>query len=255
MGRLLIHESLGLGHLLRQALRRSRYNAAPMRTLTRTLGLLLLCSLPALAQESPPLDLSSLPQEGQNPQAFVPSGWKIEDQYQGDLNKDHSLDVVLQLIQDAPAAGQAQSAEHSRALLVLLEAGGKLHRVGASNRVLYCTTCAGTFSTTQPGQVKIDQGVILVDQTRGSRESTRTLLRFRYEPKDQRVLLIGEDVTQADRATGESTFVTTNWLTGQRIREKRKYNEKQKKETTVSSKKDRVPVSKHYLEDVDPSKD
>lgn len=222
-----------------------------MRMLTHALGLLLLWSLPALAQEPTPLDLKTVPLDGQEPKAFVPQGWKVEDMLKGDLNKDNSLDVVLQLVEAGPeqsADGQVQ--DHARALLVLLEQGGKLHRVGASNKILYCTTCAGTLSAPGPGQVKIEKGVILVDQISGSRETLHTLLRLRYEPKDKRVLLIGEDVTQADRATGASESVSTNLLTGQRITEKHQYDEKKDKDLTLSSKKDKVPVKKQYLEDV-----
>ena len=32
----------------------------------------------------------------------------------------------------------------------------------------------------------------------------RTLLRFRYEPKDGRFVLIGQDVVDTDRLTGEA---------------------------------------------------
>ncbi|OJH34153.1 hypothetical protein [Cystobacter ferrugineus] len=99
--------------------------------------------------------------------------------------------------------------------------------------------------------MKVDKGIILVDQLSGSRESTHTRLRFRYEPKDKRVLRIGEDVTKADGATGESTLVSTNLLTGQRVTEKRQYDEKKKKDALLSSKKEKVPVSRRYLEDVD----
>lgn len=206
-----------------------------------------LWSLPALAQEPRPLDLHTVPQEGQAPDAFVPQGWRIEDTTQGDLNKDDSLDVVLQLVEAGPdknAKGEVQA--HARALLVLLEQGGKLHRVGASNSLLYCTTCAGTQSA-----VKIDKGILLIEQLSGPQASLRTLRRFRYELKDKRVLFIGQDDTWTERGTGKSRSVSLNRLTGQRITEMRQYDAKKKKEIVVSSKKETVPVkNKLYLEDL-----
>ncbi|WP_224372854.1 hypothetical protein [Hyalangium versicolor] len=221
--------------------------------LTRTLVLLLLCALPALAQEPKLLDPNKVPREGQDPKVFVPQGWRIEDIYKGDLNKDDSLDVVIQLVEDGPetdAEGVVQT--HSRALVVLLEQGGKLHRVGVSNRVLYCTTCGGALSAPGPGQVKIEKGIILVDQLRGAREIVHTILRFRYEPQDKRVLLIGQDDIQTDRNSGESKSVSINRLTGKRITEKLQYDAKKDKDVVLSSKQDKVTVKKQYLEDVVP---
>ena len=223
--------------------------------MTPALGVLLCLSLPVLAQEPTPLDLSKVPQEGKAPQDFVPAGWKIEDTLKGDLDRNGSEDVVLQLIEQGPEkTADGELVDHARALVALLSEGGKLRRAGASNKVLYCNTCAGTLSAPGPGQVKIAKGVIIVDQISGSRETTHTTLRFRYEPKDKRFLLIGEDVGNSDRNTGETNSVSTNLLTGLRITEKLRYDEKKDKEVTVSSKKDKVPLTRRYLEDIDISK-
>jgi hypothetical protein len=224
-----------------------------MRMTLPALGLLLSLSLPALAQDPAPLDLSKVPQEGKAPQDFVPSGWKLEDTVRGDLDKNGSEDVVLQLVEAGSGSdSEGQAAEHARALLVLLTDGAKLRRAGASHRILYCSTCAGTLSAPGAvGQVKLQKGVLLVDQVSGSREMTHTLLRFRFEPKDKRFLLIGEDVEHADRALGSTDKVSTNLLTGQRISEKLQFDEKKDKDVTLSSKKEKVPVKKVFLEDVD----
>lgn len=225
---------------------------APMRTLVLTLTLLFSLAAPAQdMREAQPLDLAKVPKEGKAPGDFVPSGWKVVATTQGDLDKNGSEDVVLELIEDVPAEQDGMPVDRARALVALLSAeGGKLRRAGASNRVLYCTGCVGTMGNGEGSVVKIQKGVLLVDQISGSRESRATLLRFRYDPKDGRFVLIGQDVTDTDRLTGESTLVSTNTLNGQRVTEKRQYDQKQDKDVVRSTKKDKVPVKKQYLEDV-----
>jgi len=223
-----------------------------MRTLTLAIGLLLCLSLPAWAQEPTPLDLSKVPQEGKTAQDFVPAGWTIEATTRGDLDKNGKEDVVLELAQAGKKGQEDDYTERSRALLVLLSAeGGKLRRAGASNQVLYCIGCQGMMGGGKGGVTKIEKGVLLVDQMSGSREMTHTVLRFRYDARDRRFVFIGEDVERTDRAVGTSTVESTNLLTGTKITEQRKYDEKAEKDVIVSSKKGKVPVSKRYLEDVD----
>jgi hypothetical protein len=206
-----------------------------------------------LAQEPSPLDLSKVPHEGKTPQDFVPSGWKIEATTQGDLDKNGSEDVVLELVQAEPGKGEeGEVTDRPRALLALLSSeGGRLRRAGASNRVLYCTGCQGMLGTGEGGVTQIEKGVLIVDQMRGSRELVRTILRFRYGPKEGQFVLIGEDVERADRNAGTSTVESTNLLTGAKLTEKREYDPKQDKNVVVSSKKEKVPVRKRYLESVD----
>jgi hypothetical protein len=218
------------------------------------LGLLLSMPLVAGAQEVKPLDLAQVPREGKAPKDFVPSGWSIEQTIRGDLDKNGSEDVVLQLIEQGPKDKDGAEPDRARALLALLTEGGKLRRAGASNRILYCSTCAGTMSGEEGGQVKLQKGVIVVDQVSGSRDTTHTTLRFRYEPKDKRFVFIGEDIDMRDRLTGKTEKVSTNLLTGLKISETLEYDEQKEDDVVVSSKKEKVPVKRVYLEDVDISK-
>jgi hypothetical protein len=219
--------------------------------MTLAMGLLLCLSLPAWAQEPTPLDLSQVPQEGKAPRDFVPTGWTIEATTRGDLDKNGKEDVVLELVQEGKGEQEDDLTDRSRALLVLLTEGGKLRRAGASNRLLYCIGCQGMMGSGRGGVTKIQKGVLLVSQLRGSRETVYTVLRFRYDPKERRFVLIGEDVELTDRALGTTTLTSTNLLTGAKITEQRQYDEKQDKERLVSSKKETVPVQRRYLEDVD----
>jgi len=228
--------------------KQGKLSSMRMTMLAVVLGL----SLPALAQDVKPLVLSQVPKQGQAPGDFVPAGWKIEETIRGDLDKTGGEDTLLQLVEDKPANdAEGVPTDRARALLALLAEGGKLKLGGASNKVLYCTTCAGTLGGTGEGLVKIVKGVVLVDQLSGSRESTHTLLRFRHDAKERRFQLIGEDVDKADRGEGTTQKVSTNLLTGQRVTESLRYDSKQDKDVPVSSKKSKVAVKKVYLEDVD----
>jgi hypothetical protein len=222
-----------------------------MRPMTLAVGLLLCLSLPAWAQPTP-LDLSKVPLEGKSAQDFVPAGWTIEATTRGDLDKNGKEDVVLELVQEEKKGQGDEFVERSRALLALLSAeGGQLRRAGASNQVLYCIGCQGTMGGGGGGVTKIEKGVLIVDQMSGSRETVHTVLRFRYDPKERKFVFIGEDVEKTDRAVGTSTAESTNLITGTKITEKRQYDQKADKEVVVSSKKDKVPVRKRYLENVD----
>jgi hypothetical protein len=222
-----------------------------MKTMTLAAGLLLCLSLPAWAQPTP-LELSKVPQEGKAAQDFVPAGWKIEATTRGDLDKNGKEDVVLELVQEEQKGQGDEVTERSRALLALLTAeGGKLRRAGASNRVLYCIGCQGTMGGGGGGVTRIEKGVLIVDQMSGSRDMVHTVLRFRYDPKERRFVFIGEDIEKTDRAVGTSAVESTNLLTGTKITEKRQYDQKADKDVVISSKKDKVPVRKRYLEDVD----
>lgn len=222
-----------------------------MKTTPLTAGLVLCLSLSAWAQPAP-LDLSKVPQEGKAEQDFVPAGWKIDATTKGDLDKNGKEDVVLELVEEQPkGAPEGEVSERSRALVALLSEGGKLRRAGASNKVLYCTTCQGALGTGMGGVTKVEKGVLIVDQMSGSREMVHTVLRFRYDAKERKFVFIGEDVEHADRGAGTSTVESTNLLTGAKITEQRQYDAKKDKNVVTSSKKSKVAVRKRYLEDAD----
>jgi hypothetical protein len=198
------------------------------------------------------IDLKQVPAEGGSAQDFVPRGWKIEGQTEGDLNADSRPDTALKLIEDLPdeTADGALNVRY-RALLVLLKmADGKLHRAAAADRLLQCTGCGGMLGT-GGGDITIEKGVLVVYQLSGSRESTDLTQRFRYDPGTKRFVLIGEDTVSSDRLTGESVNESSNYLTGVKIIKKTRYDKKGDRDTVVSSKTQRIPVSKRFIEDID----
>ena len=208
--------------------------------------------LPALvaAQEGTPIDKSKVPAEGDSPAKFAPSGWKIEEQIAGDLNGDGVVDYVLKLVEDKPTTdSQGAATERERALVIVLQTGGKLVRAAVADKLLQCTHCGGAFYgfSEAPANVAIEKGVIVVDQDHGSRNLTNTTYRFRYDQATKRFILIGFDYADADRLTARVVSESTNYATGVRITTREKGDRDINKRSLVSKKKT-------SLEDVDAGK-
>ena len=103
--------------------------------------------------------------------------------------------------------------------MVAFSRNGKLERVAVAQKLLQCTGCGGAFYGVMeaPSSIMIENGVLLVEQDHGSRNVTDTVYRFRYAPAVKRFRLIGLDVSDNDRASGQTVSTSTNYLTGDRI--------------------------------------
>lgn len=164
---------------------------------------------------------SRLPVEADDVRAFVPSGWTIEEQVAGDLNGDSTNDIALKLIQEKRAGvSDDEASDRQRALVILFKStGGKLRRAAVADKLLQCTSCGGAFYgvAEAPANVKIERGILIVNQDGGSRNVVERTFRFRYDAASRKFILIGFDMTDSDRANGEVTQESTNFLTGKKI--------------------------------------
>lgn len=206
-------------------------------------------SITAAQDERPRIDLDAIAKTGEKPADFVPKGWKIEEKISGDLNDDGVADHALKLIEDIPST-QDDPADRNRALVIVFAGSdGKLTRAAATDKLLQCTSCGGAFYgvVDAPANVKIEKGVLIIDQDRGSREVTETTYRFRYDEQPSMFILIGFDYTSRDRANGEVSYESTNYLTGKRITTTGK-GKKTTSKTTV------VKKMRYSLEEVDADK-
>ncbi|MEP7342432.1 MAG: hypothetical protein ABI977_32190 [Acidobacteriota bacterium] len=214
----------------------------------------LFCSPVAESQGGAKIDAAKLPRMAAAVREFVPSGWMIEAQVEGDLNKDSVPDLAITMVEQMPAnADKDNLPERQRALLILFKTtDGKLSRAALADKVLLCTRCGGAFYgvVETPANVQIAGGVIIVRQEYGSREVTQETLRFRYDPEAGRFAFIGADVKSNDRATGETVTESTNLLTGVKLTARAKINEKTGKQTPAASKSQRVSRSRKFIEDV-----
>lgn len=221
------------------------------------LSLLTLCfAAPRLAQDNEEkvwFDDSALPRTAANTEMFVPEGWMIEEPVSGDLNNDSLPDTALALVEQAKEnAGGETSDSRERVLMILFKnSKGEFERVATAKNILICTACGGVLGgETSASDIKIQKGVLVINTLTGSRESTETTFRFRYDPKVKKIALIGYDKIERDRATGASTSRSTNFLTGVRITEEFQYNRKSDKDLKKSGIRSKVSKPTQYFEDV-----
>jgi hypothetical protein len=222
-------------------------------------AIILLSATGASARQDEPrrfLDPKLVPAEGAKATDFVPRGWKPETDeavVTGDLNRDGAADAVLRLVEDMPL----QSADgvlttRYRALVVLFaRPGGGFTRAAVATKLLGCSLCHGALGDPEGGniQVEIAKGVLNVSQLSGAREARDHTLRFRHDAASGRFRLIGEEVSDYDRAAGGGTSTSTNYLTGVRVvktsRTLRGGRESNSTKTT------RVTRATRFIEDVD----
>jgi hypothetical protein len=210
--------------------------------------ILLIGAITAFAQdEAGKIDESRIPPQGKDAGSFVPAGWKIEEQITGDLNGDALPDYVLKLVEDKPAKdADDMPTERGRALVIALAGkDGTLKRAGVADKLLQCTRCGGAFYgvVETPTSVSIEKGVVVVEQDHGSRNLTNTTYKFRFDPANQRFMLIGFDLADADRLTASVVSESNNYLTNSRVITRSKGDRDVKTRSVL-------PRKKFYLEDV-----
>lgn len=219
------------------------------------LSLFLWIGLPlADTQTGQKIDPAKLPSVAATAREFAPSGWVIEAQTEGDLNRDSIPDLAVTLVEKMPAdADKENPPERQRALMILFKTSdGKFSRMALAEKVLLCTRCGGAFFgvVETPAGVEINNGVVVIRQEYGSREVTQETLRFRFDPEPKRFVFIGVDVKTYDRMTGGSLTESSNFLTNVKLATKSKVNPKTDKEVMVSNTRQRVSFKKKFIEDV-----
>jgi hypothetical protein len=205
------------------------------------------------------LDPKLVPAEGRAARDFVPRGWKLEGDAEGeiagDLNKDAVPDAVLRLVEDVPAeaADGTYNARYRALVILLAKPGGGFKRAAVASRLLGCTLCAGVLGDPAGGNVQLDikNGVLNVHQLSGSREATDLTQRFRYDAGVRRFVLIGEDVENYDRLEGGGSSVSTNYVTGLRVEKRTRATREGHDPVLVSNKTTHVKFVRRFIEDVD----
>lgn len=201
------------------------------------------------------IDESKIPTEGLTPTDFIPPGWMIEDAVSNDLNGDHKRDLVLELIELPSLKTDEEPAPvRSRALVILLRTkSGGFHRVALAKRLLRCPTCFGAMAGEEGSgaDIRIVKGVITVEEIWGARETVKTELRFRFNPRSKHVELIGEDIEHFDRGTGSKLNISSNYLTGVKLIEQQEYDRQSERFIKISTKSQRIPKIKRFIDDMD----
>jgi hypothetical protein len=155
--------------------------------------------------------LARLPKRGVEVAAFVPQGWSTESSLEQDLNADQQPDTVLVVLEDGEDDGGAF--ERQRALVILLRQSTGFVLGGANAGLLQCLDCAGAKGGDGRPELKVERGVLIVEQLMGSRWFNYVVSRFRWNRARRAFELIGEDVTSSDALEGSGTDTSCNFLT------------------------------------------
>lgn len=75
--------------------------------------------------------------------------------------------------------------------------------------------------------------------------------RFRWDSSVEKMMLIGEDVTETDRADGNWSSTSDNYLTGRRVTEAYKVDRRTGKEKRVKKTNSKVAQLKRTIEEID----
>lgn len=217
-----------------------------MKIIWLSLFLIILLGWPAQAGAKG-FPAKNLPPEGKSLVDFVPEGWTVQDQVNGDLNGDGVSDIAAILVQSKPDSGED---ELQRALIVLLgrDKEERFLLAGTNDKIINCKGCGGVKEMVG---VSIKKGVLLVEQMSGSREFANETWRFRYDPQTQRFVMIGHDLETGDGMRGTGTIVSSNYLTGRKITETYRYDKSGEHKIAISTKKAEAPRKTPFMEDVE----
>jgi hypothetical protein len=175
--------------------------------------------------------IRGLASEGPRAASFVPRGWVLEQQAEGDLTGDRRPDLAVLIRQQRP-----DDAEHDRALVVVERgADGVYARIGVGTRFLLCSSCYGSVAgAVGTPLLSIRRGVLHIDQLSGSREARERALRFRLDAESGRMQLVGEELNTWDRVDRHGTRTVTNHLARTRVIERFTSDERRSRETRTT---------------------
>lgn len=163
--------------------------------------------LAALAALSGPVHAGERPQPAPMSEAelasYLPEGGRIETRLDADVTGDGLRDIVF-------VAGN----EDVRVLKVLAAYADAFNMgfepVGEAKMGGSPLGSAG---------LSVKKGVLIVEDLDGGTTAIQSLYRYRYDPKVQRMRLIGDDVSLYSRTNAhDSVSISTNRLTGVQIR-------------------------------------
>ena len=147
--------------------------------------------------------------------AFVPKGWHILDQVNGDLNKDGLPDAVVVVEQNSTrtATEKEMSGPEGlpRVLFVLFQTSDKKYQKAAQSNTICLMSDQGGVMGDPYQAPEIAKGVLVVRMQGGSREMWHLTYRFRFQNGD--FFLIGATNDAVDRGTGKSQTYDLNLST------------------------------------------
>jgi hypothetical protein len=172
----------------------------------------------------PPVSYPELPGAAAAAQGFVPKGWRIEAQAQGDLDGDSRSDIALVLRADDPAnvlpdtfcAERFDTNPRILAVLLARPVGGYGLAVENHELIPRRENPCEVDPFYDPGQIAVERGILRLNLERmmsaGGWDAGSATFRWRW--RDGALRLIGFDYSNVKRNTGALTLVSINYLSG-----------------------------------------
>lgn len=202
-----------------------------MKPILCLLAVALLIAAPLSAQPGPIPAMSA-----EQVASMLDGGNRLEKRVDGDLNGDGDIDTVF--------VGRG---EDQRSLMVWLAYRSEVdfgHQpVGTLQLDPHPLGDAG---------LSIRKGVLLIEDLTGGTTASQSTYRYRYDPKAERMRLIGLDAERYSRTNSHGTVkLSWNLLTGDRIVERGEVNDSGQGDQAIDyapAKRDKRPSKPLYME-------
>lgn len=170
----------------------------------------------------PDVQYPTLPARGDSQADFVPPGWKVEREAQGDLNRDGRADFMLVLLMQDPknivanpdGMGRDELDTNPRMLVIGLREPSQQFRLALADHTLIQRWTVPVQDDPFEG-AELRNGSVKVSlvywASAGSWSSSRSRYTFRFDQDCFR--LIGYDYEEMRRNTGEVAETSINYLT------------------------------------------
>lgn len=184
------------------------------------MGAICLCSTASAQDYEKPVAYPAIPKDAGDAAGFVPNGWLLEKEIQGDLNKDGTPDLLLVLRMNDPknvVKDEYRELDTNPRMLVVAFAdkAKKTYSVALADHTLI------TRHTHPNMDPPFDDGAAIVNGTlqislglfMNAGGWYTSNIKFTFRHQDGCFKLIGYDSTVLKRNTGETQSVSINYLT------------------------------------------
>lgn len=181
---------------------------------TKLIQLLFFVFLLSLPETLFAVSSSLFPKEGKKIEDFVPAGWFILKQANGDLNQDGNADVALILASEKEKSIKPSEIAPDRYLLILFQNTQGYELSVSSLDVVLHKDDGGVWGDPLDN-LQIKKGAVVLSFYGGSRDRWGEIYRFRFQNGDW--YIIGRTTFAHDSMSKEAKETDINYSTGVKV--------------------------------------